>query len=206
MRLYHSPASPYVRKVMVVALEKGVADRIELLPSAVSPVARDATVVASNPVGKVPTLLLDSGAALYDSRVICAYLDALVPDPALLPAAMEECFAAMTLEALADAVLDAALLARYETVLRPEALRWDDWVRGQMEKIDSGLAALETVWLDRLAGPLTLGTIAAACALGYLDFRFADKDWRAAHPRLADWFETVSARPSLQATRPQARP
>lgn len=101
MKLYFSPASPYVRKVMVAAHEKGLADRIELLPSAASPINRDKTIVRSNPSGKVPTMLLDTGQALYDSRVICAYVDSLSSDPLLIPAAGETRFAAMTLEALA---------------------------------------------------------------------------------------------------------
>ncbi|WP_067220255.1 glutathione S-transferase [Stappia indica] len=203
MKLYFSPASPYVRKVMVVAHEKGVVDRIELLGSAANPVNRDKTIVASNPSGKVPTMLLDDGSAIYDSRVICAYVDAQAASPVLVPTEGNERFAVMTLEALADSILDAALLARYEKIMRPEALYWADWHRGQMEKIDSGLDALETTWLSHLQGPLSMGSIAAACTLGYLDFRFPDKDWRSAHPGLAAWFKTVSERPSMQATMPK---
>ncbi|SOC17881.1 glutathione S-transferase [Stappia indica] len=203
MKLYFSPASPYVRKVMVVAHEKGVVDRIELLGSAANPVNRDKTIVASNPSGKVPTMLLDDGSAIYDSRVICAYVDAQAASPVLVPTEGNERFAVMTLEALADSILDAALLARYEKIMRPEALYWADWHRGQMEKIDSGLDALQTTWLSHLQGPLSMGSIAAACTLGYLDFRFPDKDWRSAHPGLAAWFKTVSERPSMQATMPK---
>lgn len=203
MKLYFSPASPYVRKVMVVAHEKGVVDRIELLGSAANPVNRDKTIVASNPSGKVPTMLLDDGSAIYDSRVICAYVDAQAASPVLVPTEGNERFSVMTLEALADSILDAALLARYEKIMRPEALYWADWHRGQMEKIDSGLDALETTWLSHLQGPLSMGSIAAACTLGYLDFRFPDKDWRSAHPGLAAWFKTVSERPSMQATMPK---
>lgn len=202
MKLYFSPASPYVRKVMVAAHEKGLADRIELLPSAASPINRDKTIVRSNPSGKVPTMLLDTGQALYDSRVICAYVDSLSSDPLLIPAAGETRFAAMTLEALGDAILDAALLARYETVMRPQELRWNDWTRGQMEKIESGLDSLAGEWMEHLTGPVTLGSLTAACALGYLDFRFADHDWRSSRPKLAAWFEDFSARPSMKATVP----
>lgn len=203
MKLFFSPASPYVRKVMVVAHEKGVVDKIELLGSAANPVNRDQTIVAKNPSGKVPTMLLDDGSAIYDSRVICAYVDAQAASPVLVPAEGNERFAVMTLEALADSILDAALLARYEKIMRPEALYWADWHRGQMEKIDSGLDALETTWLSHLEGPLSMGSIAAACTLGYLDFRFPDKDWRSAHPGIAAWFKTVSERPSMKATMPK---
>ncbi|ALA20391.1 MULTISPECIES: glutathione S-transferase [unclassified Chelatococcus] len=201
-QLFHSTASPYVRKVLVSAHEKGVADAIALLPSAAGPVKRDATIVAHNPSGKVPTALLPDGSALYDSRVICAYVDSLAEAPRLLPAEGAERFRVLTLEALADSMLDAALLCRYETVLRPEALRWDAWYAGQMEKIDSGLAELSQHWLPLLEGPINAGSIAAACALGYLDFRFADKDWRGPHPALARWYATFAERPSMQATRP----
>ncbi|MBC2858025.1 glutathione S-transferase [Stappia sp. 28M-7] len=203
MKLFFSSASPYVRKVMVVAHEKGVVDKIELLGSAANPVNRDQTIVAKNPSGKVPTMLLDDGSAIYDSRVICAYVDAQAASPVLVPAEGNERFAVMTLEALADSILDAALLARYEKIMRPEALYWADWHRGQMEKIDSGLDALETTWLSHLEGPLSMGSIAAACTLGYLDFRFPDKDWRSAHPGIAAWFKTVSERPSMKATMPK---
>lgn len=202
MKLYFSPASPYVRKVVVTAHEKGVADRIELLSSAASPVNRDKTIVRSNPSGKVPTMLLDSGEALYDSRVICAYVDAQGEGASLRPQGVAG-FSDMTLEALGDAILDAALLARYETVARPKELYWGAWYDGQIEKIDSGLDALLDVWLDRLSGPVTPGIISAACALGYLDFRFPDKDWRTGREKLAAWFEAFEKRPSMQATMPK---
>lgn len=203
MKLFFSPASPYVRKVMVTAHEKGLAGQIELLPSAANPVKRDQTIVPKNPSGKVPTMLLDDGSALYDSRVIAAYIDSLNDTPRLVPAGGPQRFAVLTLEALGDAILDAALLARYETVMRPKELFWADWQRGQMEKIDSGLDSLQADWLELLSGPVNLGSIAAACALGYLDFRFADKDWRGARPALASWYETFSERPSMAATWPK---
>ncbi|MCR4268723.1 glutathione S-transferase [Nitratireductor sp. ZSWI3] len=202
MRLFFSPASPYVRKVMVTAHEKGVADRIELLGSAASPVKRDQTIVAKNPSGKVPTMLLDDGSALFDSRVICAYVDAQAAEPRLMPSDAGR-FRVLTLEALADSILDAALLARYETVMRPKELYWADWYRGQMDKIDSGLDALEAGWMDLLTGPVNAGSIAAACALGYLDFRFPDKDWRTARPGLAEWYASFSQRESMRRTMPQ---
>lgn len=202
MRLFFSPASPYVRKVMVTAHEKGVADRIELLGSAASPVKRDQTIVAKNPSGKVPTMLLDDGSALFDSRVICAYVDAQAAEPRLMPSDAGR-FRVLTLEALADSILDAALLARYETVMRPKELYWADWYRGQMDKIDSGLDALEAGWMDLLKGPVNAGSIAAACALGYLDFRFPDKDWRTARPGLAEWYASFSQRESMRRTMPQ---
>jgi glutathione S-transferase len=203
LKLFHSPASPYVRKVLVSAYEKGVANQIELLPSAAGPVKRDQTIIPHNPSGKVPTALLPDGQALFDSRVICAYVDTLSETPRLVPTSHDERFRVLTLEALADSVLDAALLCRYETVMRPEEKLWTDWYNGQMEKIDSGLDDLSRNWLDRLQGPISAGTIAVACALGYLDFRFAGKDWRTGRKALADWYEEFAMRESMKATWPQ---
>ncbi len=202
LKLFHSPASPFVRKVLVCAYEKGISAEIEKLPSQAWPVKRDPEIVRQNPSGQVPTALTEDGAALYDSRVICAFVDTMSDDVPLVPSDLKGRFAAMTLEALADTVLGAALLCRYEKVLRPEEFYWDLWHDSQMEKVDSGLDDLEDRWMDTLNGPINIGTIATACALGYLDFRFSDKDWRNAHPKLAAWFGKFSARPSMTATMP----
>ncbi len=204
MKLFHSPASPFVRKVMVAAWERGIQDQIELLPSAAGPVKRDQNIVAVNASGKVPCAILPDGQPVFDSRVITQYVDYLAgPEGTLYPT--DRRFEILTLEALADSILDACLLCRYETVLRPKELFWADWYNGQMDKIDSGLDALETRWFESLVnGGFHAGAIAAACVLGYLDFRFADKDWRSGHPRLADWFTEVSKRQSMQMTVPKA--
>jgi glutathione S-transferase len=203
LKLFHSPASPYVRKVLVSAHEKGVAHQIELLPSAAGPVKRDQTIIPHNPSGKVPTAVLPDGQALFDSRVICAYVDTLSETPRLVPTSHDERFRVLTLEALADSILDAALLCRYETVMRPEEKRWADWYNGQMEKIDSGLDDLSRNWLGRLQGSVSAGSIAVACTLGYLDFRFADKDWRTGRNALADWYGVFAERESMKATWPR---
>lgn len=186
MKLFFSPASPYVRKVLASAHQLGLADRITLLDSAASPVARDMRIAPYNPTGKVPTMLLDDGTALIDSRTICEYLDTLNPIAGLFPKGNAR-WEALRIHAIADGLLDAALLARYELVMRPEALRWDAWLSGQMGKIDGCVAALEAE-ADALDGAAHIGTVTAGCALGYLDFRFADHDWRAAAPRLAAWW------------------
>lgn len=201
MKLFHSPASPYVRKCMVVAHEVGLAARIDLLPSAVHPVNRDRTVVASNPLGKVPTLLTDEGVALYDSRVICEYLDHL-GGGALFPAAGPGRWRALGEQALGDGILDAALLVRYENNARPEPLRWADWSAGQMDKIACGLAVLEA-GAEGYGDRVDIGTITLACVLGYLDFRFATLAWRDRHPKAAAWFARFEARPAMQATLPR---
>ncbi|WP_025138471.1 glutathione S-transferase [Achromobacter sp. DH1f] len=201
MKIYFSPASPFVRKCMVIAHELGLVDRIEKLPSAAGPVARDQTIIPSNPLGQVPTLLTDDGQALFDSRVICEYLNEL-GGGALFPAGAAR-WRALAEQSLGDGMLGAALLARYETVLRPEALRWDGWYEGQLGKVRDGLAQLEKTAAS-LEGRLDIGTITVGCALGYLDFRYPDFDWRAGHPAVAAWFKTFSQRPSMQATLPHA--
>lgn len=197
VKLYFSPTSPFVRKCLVSAHELGLAARIELLPSAAHPVQRDASIVARNPLGQVPTLITDDGLALYDSRVICEYLDDL-GGRRLFPATGALRWRALTLQSLADGMTDAALLVRYEQAARPEALRWPDWQRGQLDKIATSLAAVEAD-AEALQGRVDIGTVALGCALWYLELRFADLGWRARHPRLAAWEAEFSQRPSMRA-------
>ena len=200
MKLYYAPASPFVRKCLVVAAELGLRDRIELVTAAAHPVNRDKNVVAHNPLGKVPTLITDDGSALYDSRVICEYLN-ILGDGNLIPRAGEARWTVLSAQALADGVMDAAVLTRYETFARPEALRWQDWITGQLEKVTSGLDALESRAAD-FGDRVNLGTIAFGCMLGYLDFRFASFGWRDGRPKASAWFEWFGARDSMMATRP----
>jgi glutathione S-transferase len=201
MKLFFSPASPYVRKVMVVASELGLTDRIEKLPSAASPIKADQTVTPHNPTGKVPTLLTDDGVSLFDSRVICEYLDGIDGTQRIFPAAGPARWNALREQAIGDGLLDAALLSRYETFMRPEELRWDAWITGQLTKIDVSLAAIEAA-ADGFGSRVDIGTITMACALHYLDFRFGHRPWRDANPRTAAWFETFSQRPSMTASSP----
>lgn len=198
MKLYYSPNSPYVRKVLVAAYELGLAGRIELLDSAANPVSRDQTIVAHNPLGQVPTLLTDGGGVFADSRVICEYLDDL-GNGSLFPAERKARWRALADQSLADGMLVATLLARYETFMRPEALRWPEWVAGQKEKIFSGLAHFNAV-AGALAGRVDIGTITLACALSYLDLRAPDLDWRTRAPALAAWYAVFETRPSMKAT------
>jgi glutathione S-transferase len=191
-----------VRKCLVAAHELGLAERLEFEPAAAHPVNRDRSVVERNPLGKVPTLVTDAGAVLFDSRVICEYLNGL-GDGHLLPAAGEARFAILTDQALADGLMDAAVLTRYESALRPEGLRWPDWIGGQMEKVSSALSDFErraAAWGSRM----DVGVIATGCALGYLDFRYPDIGWRERGPALARWFEQFAARESMVKTRPPA--
>lgn len=202
MKIFHSPLSPYVRKCMVVALELGLADRIEIVPGAANPITRDPSIVAKNPLGKVPTLLTDEGVALYDSRVICEYLNDLGLGK-LLPATGAARWQILTEQSMGDGILDAALLARYENAMRPEALRWTQWTNGQLEKVHSGLAMIDAQ-ADSWGDAFDLGKITIGCALGYLDFRFPTIDWRQQYPRAALWFAKFNARTSMQATIPKA--
>ncbi|CEJ11735.1 putative GST-like protein YibF [bacterium YEK0313] len=201
MKIYFSPASPFVRKVMVVAHELGCADRIEKLDSAAGPVARDARIRQSNPLGQVPTFFTDDGEALYDSRVICEYLDAQAGGRLFGSGAAR--WRLLTEQSLGDGLLDAALLIRYERVARPKELYWADWEKGQMGKIADALARLEAL-APGLGGRVDIGTITFGCGLGYLDFRFPEFDWRKDHPAGAAWYQAFSQRPSMQATVPHA--
>jgi glutathione S-transferase len=194
MKLLYSPPSPFARKVVVAAHELGLTDRINLEQVSVSPVAANAQVASANPLGKIPTLLLDDGQALFDSRVIAEFLDSLTAR-SLAPRSGPARWAVLTEAAQADGLMDAALLARYETALRPEALRWDEWAAGQMDKVNRALDAFELS--DRRSGDdLTIADIGVASALNYLDFRFADLGWRDHRPRLASFFEVIARRPS----------
>jgi len=200
LKIFYAAASPYVRKCLVGAHELGLYDRIERLPANAHPVNRDRNIVARNPLGKIPTLIADDGTALYDSRVIFEYLNDLAGGD-LIPRHGSERWSVLVEQALADGMLDAALLARYENVLRPEALRWGDWTAGQLDKIATGLAALEER-APQFGDRVDLGTIAFGCVLGYLDFRFPTIAWRDRHPNAAAWFEWFGARDSMAATRP----
>ena len=202
MKIFYSATSPYVRKCLVAAHELGLRDRIELLPAAPHPVNRDQTVVARNPLGKIPTLITDDGAILYDSRVVCEYLN-MVAGGALFTGAASARFTMLAEQSLADGMLDAAVLVRYETFTRPESLRWPEWIAGQTEKVTSGLAEIERRAVG-FAARIDIGTISIGCALGYLDLRMGELDWRATHPAAAAWFEKFGARESMRATRPPA--
>ena len=201
MKLFYSPASPYARKVLVLAHEKGIAGKLELIDVKVNPVEVNEIVQRHNPLGKIPFLLLSDARCLFDSNVITAYLDGLGA-PRLIPDGGPARFDALTVEALADGILDSCLLTRYETILRPSDKFWQPWHDGQMAKIDRGLDFIEARWSGTLNGAITIGVIAVACALGYLDFRFPDKDWRRNHPMLASFYCDFDARASMKQTQP----
>ncbi len=193
--VYYSPMSPFVRKVLVSAAELGI--DVERLASNANPVTRDPMIVALNPLGQVPTFTdaaLDD--VLYDSRVICEYLDA--PHGKLFPAVGEARWRALREQALADGLLNAALMRRYEQVIRPDGLRHAPWDNGQHEKVISALDRFEQ-WAPGFGERVDIGTITIACGLAYLDLRFPEENWRT-RTALADWYVRFSARPSMQST------
>lgn len=202
MTLCYSPSSPFVRKVMVLLHETGQVERVALQNAQLTPINPDAGVVASNPAGKLPALRLADGTALHDSRVICEYLDQQHVGAPLIPASGSARWRRLTLASLADAILDAAVLSRYETFLRPEEKRWDNWLDGQSEKIERALAYFEQEALAEIHSHFDIAAIGLACALGYLDLRQPELGWRERNPGLAGWYAEVSQRPSMQATVP----
>lgn len=202
MTLFHSPLSPFVRKVMVVLHETGQLNRVALQSVNVSPVSPDASLNEGNPAGKLPALRLDDGTVLHDSRVIVDYLDQQHVGNPLIPREGAARWRRLTLASLADAIMDAAVLTRYETFLRPEEKRWDEWVEAQSEKIRRGLADLEENHLAELASAFDVAAIGVGCALGYIDLRMPDFGWRARQPKLAQWYEQVSQRESMKVTAP----
>ncbi|MBL9036770.1 MAG: glutathione S-transferase N-terminal domain-containing protein [Rhodospirillaceae bacterium] len=195
MKLRYSTTSPFVRKVHVAALELGLADRIELVKTNTADPASGLN--RDNPLNKVPALALEDGSTLYDSRVICEYLDAQGKG-GLFPPAGPARWTALRRQALADGMMDAAVLRMMET-RRAENERSAAWDARQKLKVTQGLAALEE---DHLGPQLDIGTLSIAIVLDYIDFRFKADDWRAAHPKLAAWHKTFTTRASLQKTLP----
>ncbi|KAA0892737.1 glutathione S-transferase [Pusillimonas sp. ANT_WB101] len=203
MKMFYAATSPFARKCMVVAHETGLADRIEKLPGAAHPVNTDANIVAVNPLGQVPTFITDDGQALFDSRVICEYLDEL-GQGAMFPRTGAARWRALTEQSLADGILDAAILARYEGAARPEEFQWSGWTQAQMKKIHEALDYFEKNAETYVDGRVDIGVITLGCALGYLDFRFAHDDWRATRPKLSAWLKAFGERPSMRETAPHA--
>ena len=199
MKLYFSHASPYARKVRMTALEVGLLDKTTLEVTDAWSATRG--LPDDNPLCKVPTLVLDDGSALFDSPVICEYLDHL-GGGSLFPPAGPARWQALRLQALGDGLCDAAVSRRLEG-MRPENLRSEAWIARQTTAMVRACDTLEA-WAGELSGPVTIGTLAVATALGYLDLRFAEDGWRTNRPKLAAWFEAASQRPSFQATKPPA--
>lgn len=198
MKLYYAPASPFVRKVNVFAMEIGLDKKIEWVRT--NPWQAEDKLTAENPLSKIPTLITDDDKVIYDSRVICEYLGSLHNGDKLIPEKGEKHWQILRLQALADGILDAGIL-RFMEKKRPSELRSKDWDNMQQKSVERGLDYLENSisdWSDNL----DIGVITVACVLGWLDFRFADEDWRTRRPQLKNWFELFSKRPSMVKTMP----
>ncbi|MBP6893278.1 MAG: glutathione S-transferase N-terminal domain-containing protein [Gammaproteobacteria bacterium] len=204
MKLIGSTSSPYVRKVRVVMAEKRL--DYEFVQEDVW--ADDTTIATSNPLGKVPCLVMDGGDAMFDSRVIVEYLDTLSPVGKLIPASGRERAEVKTWEALADGVMDAGVLWRMEAVWpkRADSERSQAWMDRQRGKVEAGIAAMAKGLGDKpfCSGiHLSLSDIAVVCALDWIGFRFPDLDWRAEHPSLARLCDKLHQRPSIKDTAPR---
>lgn len=200
MKLISAIPSPFGRKVKVLLYETGLIEQVEISAITTTPIQTDPSAKSANPLGKIPVLARDDGPALYDSRVITRYLDAkanadLYPDARI--------WDVLTLEATADGILDAALAMVYEHRIRPPELVLDSWVEAQWEKVVRAVDALNERWMSHLSGPLDMSHIAVGCALGYLDFRHSDRNWRKGNDALDDWYAVFSERDSMKATAPE---
>ncbi|WP_434571340.1 glutathione S-transferase [Pseudomonas sp. Z3-8] len=203
MTLFHNPASPFVRKVLVLLHETGQQDRVALQLSQLTPVKPDQALIRDNPLSKIPALRLANGTVIHDSRVILDYLDHQHVGNPLIPREGAARWRRLTLASMADGIMDAAVMIRYETALRPVEKHWDEWLDAQRDKIRRALATLESEAIAELASHFDVASISVACALGYLDLRHADLDWRENNPQLAAWFSEVSLRPSMVETVPR---
>lgn len=195
MKLRFSPMSPFVRKVRLVAHLVGAADKIELVPT--NPWDPETDLPRTNPLGKVPALELDDGTVLCDSSLICEYLDATY-NGGLYPKG-DRRWPVLARYCIADGVITAAVARIIETVRRPEGVRWEGWLDRQTANISRGLDSLESSQND-VSGPWTIAEVTVICTLGYLDIRAPNEDWRATHPKLAAWYETVKVHPACVAT------
>lgn len=210
MKLYGSLTSPFARKVRILAIELGLADQLELVTTAPTPLAVDDWLPEKNPLGKIPALETEEGTLIFDSRVICDYLESLKPVDALVPPTGDRRWRVLRLQALGDGILDAGIAMRYETLLRPQELQWPDWVEAQARKVTTGLDQLEKE-VDSFGFRLDLGQVAVVCAIGWLRFRGSldvlpegPVDFAQRWPKLMNWFERISQRPSIRNTVPPA--
>ncbi len=198
MQLRYSPTSPYVRKVLITAIETDTTHLFEKVPT--GPWDATTDLRNDNPLCKVPALVLDTGESLFDSPVICEYLDSLHQGPKVFPESGLERFMSLRMQALADGIMDAAILRRLE-LARPQEQQSESWLARQQLAMQRGVDDLQA-HAKVLQGPPHIGAIASACALAYLDFRYADEPWRGDRDALANWFDTWCQRQSMLATQP----
>lgn len=197
MKLFYQLHSPYARKALVFAHEVGLADRIEVIHQETSPVQRNEAVFALNPLGKVPVLVCDDQTVLFDSHVICEYLDGLHNGPKLIPTTPALRFPALLNQAIATGMADAGIAVRWESARRPETTRWPPLLEGHLQKVIAACDYLETHLADD--APVDIGHIALATTLSWIEFRHIH-DFQAGRPRLSAWYREFCARPSMMAT------
>ncbi|MEL7090476.1 MAG: glutathione S-transferase [Pseudomonadota bacterium] len=200
MKLFYSGASPFVRKVVVLLHELDQVDAVELVHTTTTALASDPDLIVANPLAKLPALTRPDGPTLYDSRVITTYLNDLFGG-AFYPQDRAR-WDVLTLEATGDGIMESAVSMTYEGRLRPPEQQSPEWVDAQWQKVSRALDALENRWLANLQGPVDMGQISVACALGYLDLRHDARNWRESRGVLAQWYENFAQRASMQATRP----
>ncbi|RDI96876.1 glutathione S-transferase family protein [Dyella solisilvae] len=197
MKLLYQSHSPYARKVLVLAHEVGLADRMEVIHHETSPVQRNEDVFALNPLGKVPVLICDDGTVLFDSNVICEYLDGLHDRPKLIPSELSPRYRALRHQAIATGLADAGIAVRWEAERRPEAMRWPPLLEGHLQKVIAACDYLEAN--VQAHDTLDIGDVALATALSWIEFRHVH-DFLAGRPRLSAWYRRMCARPSMMAT------
>ncbi len=201
MKLTFSPASPFARKVRIAAIELGLIDKIEFLPTTVTPGQTNDEYSKITPLKKLPVLILDNGDVILDSYVIVEYLDELAGGGKLIPASGSLKWKVKTEHALLQGMLDSMLLCRYENAMRPQESRWKAWSEDHWSRAWAGMARFEN-HPEMLARPLDIAQIALVCVLGYADFRFADCGWRKAYPKLDAFHQKMFERPSVKVSLP----
>ena len=199
MKLVYSPPSPFVRKVTTLIHHADLSDRIELVNVKTTALSVAEEARAANPLGKIPVMILEDGKAIFDSRVITQYLDELAGSN-LYP--RERIYDILTLEALADGIMESAVSITYESKLRPENEQSPSWMEAQWSKVLHAVKALDSGVFKAMDGEINMGQIAVSCALGYLDFRHDARHWRSGHSKLASWNDKMMKLPALIKTIP----
>ena len=199
MKLVYSPPSPFVRKVTTLIHHAGLNDRIELINVKTTALSVAEEARAANPLGKIPVMILEDGKAIFDSRVITRYLDEIAGSN-LYP--KEKIYDTLSLEALADGIMESAVSITYESKLRPENEKSPSWMEAQWSKVLHAVKALDNGEFKAMDREINMGQIALACALGYLDFRHDAREWRNGHSKLASWNDKMMKLPALIKTIP----
>ena len=199
MKLVYSPPSPFVRKVTTLIHHADLHDRIELINVKTTALSVAEEARAANPLGKIPVMILENGNAIFDSRVITRYLDELAGSNLYLE---ENIYDILTLEALADGIMESAVSITYESKLRPENEQSPSWIEAQWSKVLHAVKSLDSGEFDAMDGEMNMGQIAVACSLGYLDFRHDARQWRSGHSNLASWNDKMMKLPALIKTIP----